>query len=279
MSERDDGLQFSIRARISGVRSRPVRRRTVRGKLHDRSFLAPPDTQLLFKNVTVRRVTFEGQRFFSFHSTSSLFEDCDFDRTSYEYARFAVTQPSIYRRCTFRQADLRGLDPGLARFEGCSFENARIEEWFSFCGEFVDCSFRRARVFGSKFFGRPFGPCVDNLEPPRTMNEFRGNDFRGAELIDTEFVDGINIDAQHWPEGTEYVRLRRIHERIAHVRPVVLEWADERERTEALGLLSALSTGGMERQDDLFAYRGAGMDSDVVGKVWDLLEAALPTED
>ena len=73
------------------------------------------------------------------------------------------------------------------------------------CAEFVDCRFS-GRIERSKFFGRPVGACAAHTN--RKRNEFSGTDFRMAQLFDTGFQFGIDIDAELWPESDEYVIVR-----------------------------------------------------------------------
>jgi hypothetical protein len=130
--------------------------------------------------------------------------------------------------------------PGQARFERCTFDNAKIDAWESFTAEFVDCHFA-GRVVNARFYGRPWGAHAEQLDPARTVNAFTGNDFRKAELVGVTFIHSIDIKKQRWPEGPEYVTLDRIHQRIAKTRLGVLEWRDHAARQEALDMLQAAS--------------------------------------
>jgi len=94
------------------------------------------------------------------------------------------------------------------------------------------------------------------LKPRRATNEFRGNDFQAAELLSVTFKGGIDIRAQRWPAGPEYITLDRLQERIRRARPIVGRWADD-ERAEAELMLEIYSTGGYEEQDELFAHDGS----------------------
>ena len=137
-------------------------------------------------------------------------------------------------------ADLTGVRPGQARFERCTFDNAKLDAWESFTAEFIDCHFA-GRLKDVRFYGRPWGSGADRIDPLRTTNAFTGNDFRKADLLGVVFAHGIDIKKQKWPEGPQYVILDRIHQRIAKVRLGVLEWRDHEARQQALDMLQAAS--------------------------------------
>src|SRR5215204_4077889 len=207
----------------------------VRGHLAGGEFRAPPSPYVTFRDVVARDVDFSGREYRLLTSRSSRFERCNFDRIRVERGPLGRYPQSLFLECTFRDAVFqKGVSPFLARFERCSFERARIEEWFTFCAEFVDCSFAGARIIGSRFFGTPF-ECYGWLQfrHRRKRNEFSGNDFSEAELIDTMFSAGIDLDAQHLPTSPEYIRINDAQRRIAEARARIGSWdaAAKREIT------------------------------------------------
>jgi uncharacterized protein YjbI with pentapeptide repeats len=240
-----------------------------------------------FEQVTARGVDFSGARFGRRDGAggllvnASLFEDCDFSRATFHTAQLGWRR-SVYRRCSFDRASLRqilGKSPlmmafslGEARFEECTFVDAKIRGWLAHDAEFVGCRFRgtidRCRFFGTQLERRWFG-----LRPPR-RNEYRGNDFREVEFVWSSFECGIPIGEQFWPEGHDYVRLDRVDERIDRARPVVAEWP-EAERREAEVVLDLLAEEA-EGQDEVFARRvEPDMKPEVAAvneRVWKLLE-------
>jgi hypothetical protein len=164
---------------------------------------------------------------------SSTFTSCNFSRARIEAGNLGNDASTAYRRCRFDGADLRNANPLFARFERCSFDGADFRGLRSFYAEFIDCHFA-GKIEGAKFFGRPEGLTEPPRDFKRKVNEFRGNDFREAELIDTSFMHGIDISAQQWPQDGEYVRLDRIHERIEKARADVSGWQDSKAAQEAL---------------------------------------------
>lgn len=96
------------------------------------------------------------------------------------------------------------------------------------------------------------------------------NDFTGADLEWTDFIQGVDLRAQRWPKG-DVVILENIHERIAAVRAQVTEWQDEERRERALSLLDLRAARlGPEQRDVLFHRRRRG--SDLPGELDELIE-------
>jgi hypothetical protein len=133
----------------------------------------------------------------------------------------------------------------------------------------VDCVFA-GRVENSKFSGRPWGPWAPLLVPPRAKNEFRGNDFRGAGLAYVSFSHGIEIDAQLWPTGPDYARIRDLPRAIERVRRDVATDANEKRRHARLAAFRTMTTT-FEDQKDVFVHRSTATTDP---SIWALLEAA-----
>jgi hypothetical protein len=215
----------------------------------------PPAPSVHIRDVAIRNVDFSKLRGSNWTSGGTTFENCRFDEFATEHATLGVPPASVFRDCSFRNADLRTAQPGHARFERCDFGGSRIEDWFAFCAEFVDCVFPHAQIVGSKFSGKPL-ECFGLFEfrRRRRRNEFRGNDFSQAELIDTLFVGGIDLDLQRLPEREPYFRLDGARDRVRHA----VRELDRDERHPAHdALLSRLRTLGSfsEDQDDLLLRR------------------------
>jgi hypothetical protein len=224
----------------------------------------------MFDHVEFRSVQFDGVSFASLHAVASTFTGCTFRDVEFQSGTFSGYPQSTFRECDFDSATLLGISPGHARFESCKFERTRIRKWIATCAEFVDCQFS-GRVETTKFFGRPSGVCAEQVD--RSINEFRGNDFRRAALFDVGFVAGIDLDAQKLPVGDEYIVVRDFRERAITVRGLIADWQPD-ERRQADTLLKAYSTGGMEDQRDLFARRDeiSTVPTHVRDRVWKLLE-------
>lgn len=240
-------------------------------ELHGGRFL-PPTSNVWFFDIVAKDVDFSDVHYVCLTSRAAVFERCTFDRVRIENGPLGqLPHPqSIFRDCTFEGASFPHFAPGLARFERCSFNEARIEEGFVFCAEFVDCTFARAKCIGCNFSGTP-RECFGWLQfrGRRKRNEFRGNDFREAELIDTWFVGGIDLDAQRLPDGPDYVRVNDARERINEARGRIASWTDEdrREVASALNVLEYLS----EDQRDLFIRRDFVEPPQLGDRLWELL--------
>jgi len=88
----------------------------------------------------------------------------------------------------------------------------------------------------------------------RQFNEFRGNDFRDAQLMDCVFEGGIDLDANLMPGAPEYVVIRSAHDRIERARARMVE-QPEGVRRRILARLDVYSMGGFKTQKDIFARR------------------------
>jgi hypothetical protein len=242
-------------AQIVGEGVAPPKRR-ITGRLANQRFAPSADEVIHFDGAEVEEVDFSGGRFYLFAVGGSTFRRCDFAKARFKVkATFSYDRPNLFIDCSFDGADLRNfIDHGANRYERCSFRDARIKGWYSWCSEFVDCTFV-GTIERCAFDGRPnarFCP-----EVARSVNDFRGNDFREAVLVDTQFGKGIDISAQLWPSGPEYRRFDRWMERIAEARRAVLAWPASGDRDRALYILKIYSSGGYEDQPEVFLPRDA----------------------
>lgn len=156
---------------------------------------------------------------------------------------------------------------GQARFERCSFDHTKMRMWFSHDAEFVNCRFA-GPISSCRFFGRP----VHAANPPRRVNEFRGNDFRDAELIWTSFEGGIDLTAQKWPETGEYLWLDRVPERAEIARRKIEKWPESTDKAWALRVLNGVLE---DEQDAILRRREEVLTDDAAGRVWQILIDSL----
>jgi uncharacterized protein YjbI with pentapeptide repeats len=209
----------------------------------------PQAPDVRFEGVTVTGVDFSGLRVWRLAASDSTFDECDFSDLRLEHGPLALPPPVLYRECRFDRADLRHIEPGHARFEGCSFRETRIEQWFAYCSEFVDCVFT-GMIKSCMFSATPLdcGGGFLGLRRKKRL-EFRGNDFREATLADTSFVGGVDLDAQLLPEGSQYLRLNHASQRIASAKDLALELPDAEARDQIIGALDALADDTGEQRD------------------------------
>lgn len=268
MPDDDEAPRYRVRA--SGYGPPPnitkVRWNHSGGRYHGR-----PDVE--FGGVTIRAMSFTGMRFEQFVAEGTRFVDCDFSDATLE-GSFGVRRQTRFEDCRFDGTRMRYVEPGQARFVRCRFSGIDIRRWNAAANEFVDCTFV-GRVEECNFWGRPAQEWLDR-GLRRDRNEFRGNDFRAAELIGVSFKGGIDISAQRWPDAPDYIRLDRLGTRIELARPMVAAW-EEPARADGLIMLDVYAKHGYESQDELFAYRWAlgVIPRDVADRVWELLESVL----
>jgi hypothetical protein len=196
-----------------GSRARVVRIEKVpepfSGRLSGVRF-TPPSEGINFDGATFEDVDFSGLTVDRVFIRGCTFVRCDFSRSVLRVGGLSVPPPSVYLDCRFNGSDLRQVNPGYGRFERCSFERTRIDGWLSWSAWFVDCRFV-GRIQGAEFWGSApdYETSRESGSPafPDPPNEFRGNDFRAADLQDVEFLGGIDLDAQLLPQDPAYVRL------------------------------------------------------------------------
>jgi uncharacterized protein YjbI with pentapeptide repeats len=192
----------------------------------------PSTTSTRFVNATLEGVDFSGLDIGRFYAQASVFDRCDFSGAKLHDGTFSIPPPSIYRDCRFDHAKLRFQSPGLARFERCSFDHTVIDHWICGNSSFVDCTF--VGRFRDIEFSGGMNPTELRVVPMHP-NEFHGNDFSGAKLIDVEFTGGIDLDAQKLPTGPEYHRFDIRPETVARVERLIPSLpADEQEKARSL---------------------------------------------
>jgi uncharacterized protein YjbI with pentapeptide repeats len=223
-------------------------------------------------------VDFRKARFDKVQLAVANFVACDFRglKLDERFAPFFMTRPrSVFTGCKFDGADLRQISPEGTRFEKCSFDDARLDGWTPARAEFVGCRFA-GKVARVTFTGRPAGPGSTRIDPVRHQNEFRGNDFRDARLIDTVFVLGIDLDQQRWPDSPDYVRVDKFPRRLEVARSEVVTWEAGELRTAGLSMLQTLAQRWQD-QRDVIALRispGLGAPPRVQNRIWDVIEHA-----
>jgi hypothetical protein len=221
---------------------------------------------LVFKDAVVVDVDLSDQRIPVFQASATVFERCDFSGSRVTGV-LGVLPWATYRDCTFRRTDLRRAAPSIARFERCTFENARLDKWFSTKAEFVDCRFV-GPLNSVRFYG--------SVHPPssavgRTRNEFVGNDFGEADLTDVDFVEGIDIGAQRWPASPAYAVIRDLPAGLAAAEAEISRWPEGRERSDGLEMLRWMQ-GVYAGQPA--TVRKRGQLSETTERIWSIIERA-----
>jgi hypothetical protein len=233
-----------------------------------------PDEHIVLDHIHLRDCDYSSRRLKQFCTIHSRLEGCSFRGTEISDAQFGSGQDqSEFYDCDFDGAKLiRG--GGFYRMVRCSFKNADLRKWTCYEAEFIDCIFT-GRLTACIFNGAV--PEKDRSWVGRERNEFRGNDFSGAELIDVSFRSGIDLTQQRLPTGEDYLYLPDAATAIASAQAAVAEWYDEGLRKDGLKLLevTALGLRGGQRQLLLRADNYYGVDShEVVDGVFTALREA-----
>jgi hypothetical protein len=182
------------------------------------------------------------------------------------------TDRSTYIGCSFDRSKIRWFDPGLARFERCSFRDVVVNELFSQTAEFVGCFFS-GRIKKGLFWGS--NPEREPQHSSGRANEFRGNDFRDAILEDVGFRGGIDLSKQVLPQSANHVLIWEGEDALRATRAIVTAWKDLDARRRAMPILAALDIE-LKGQEQLFIrpdifYGTRKRDADVTRAVFDLL--------
>jgi len=245
----------------------------IRAKHVGRVRINPADFLEIDREQLVR-ADFSGRQLEQFVAVEARFERCRFDGIQIRDACFGEgRRTSHYVECSFDGGRITGRPRGNARFERCSFRDIDIREWFCFSVEMIDC------VFTGKLHKVVFNGSVPDFVRQRIRrdrNEFHGNDFYGAKLIDVAFRAGIDLTLQRLPIGPEYLYLPDARSAIASARRQLIEWTEPDRRSDALALLRGLESETEGGQEQLFLrpadFRGIGR-RDVDDAVFDVLRA------
>jgi uncharacterized protein YjbI with pentapeptide repeats len=110
---------------------------------------------------------------------------------------------SSYTECIFEECDFVFGAIGNAKLSRCRFNRCRLSHIFGTKLEMLDCSFPETRIENSVFHGT--SRATVSGEAKRERNEFTGNDFSTADLVDVSFRGGIDLTKQALPTGRDYI--------------------------------------------------------------------------
>ncbi|MFN2537801.1 MAG: hypothetical protein ABR549_06560 [Mycobacteriales bacterium] len=201
--------------------------------------------RLVIENQSLLEADLSSRKVKAFCAIASTFDRCDFRGVRWRDGGMgAGMTPSVYRDCVFDGARIQANPPGRARFERCSFRDVVLKDWYCFNIEMIDCVFT-GRIEHSYFNGRA-------RQPDETFgtNEFHGNDFSGAKLVDVGFRTGIDLRLQRLPEDEDLLYVWDGPEAVARAEGAVNTWSDLESRRRAQGLLEHLrrELDGQQRQ-------------------------------
>jgi hypothetical protein len=181
---------------------------------------------------------YRGLELLQFSAEGMRFERCAFDGSVIRSGSFGAGQAtSEYVGCSFNDAKIHMGPGGYARFVDCTFENVAIDGWLCFAVELVGCS------FSGQLHKAVFNGCV----PPekrdvagRSINQFEGNDFSRAKLLDVAFRTGIDLFNQRLPSGPEYAYLEDASSAVRQARSAFNALADPEEKKRVRGALAVM---------------------------------------
>ncbi|MBM7518657.1 hypothetical protein [Nocardioides nitrophenolicus] len=193
---------------------------------------------MVLANQHLVEADFSGRHLTQFSAEGSRFDRCIFDRAVIDSASFGAGRiVSEYVGCRFDGAKLSMGAGGNARFVDCTFENTRIEHWFCFAVQLVGCTFS-GRLAKAVFNGAV--PADKQAIAGRRINEFEGNDFARAKLVDVSFRTGIDLTRQRLPIGDEYVYIDDAAAAVRRARIAYNEWNDPDAKKRARGVLAVM---------------------------------------
>ena len=204
-------------------------------------------------------------------------EGCSFDRSRIRvFSTGAGGVFSEYVGCSFEKMSVSFMMSGWARFVGCSFRGARIKGWNATVMDLVDCDFEGALLKDPVFWGAPSARDLKDSPGLRRRNEFRGNDFSGAQMPGAAFRSGIDLDAQKLPVDERFVVVRGAPAALERGRELVASWGSGERGSSvdnATGFLDGLERESNSGQEDVF------LDRPLYGKIdlghWEALREVL----
>lgn len=198
----------------------------------------PADARVVLSTQHLVGSDFRGRHLMQFSSDGCRFERCDFKGAKIQSASFgAGRRVSEYIGCSFDGATLRMGPGGYARFVDCSFEKTAIDAWFCFAVELVGCRFS-GRLKKAVFNGTV--PAEKEVVVGRAVNQFEGNDFSRASLIDVGFRTGIDLSRQRLPEGAGYTYFPDAVVAVRNARLAFNAWDDPGMKVAARGVLTVM---------------------------------------
>jgi hypothetical protein len=181
---------------------------------------------------------FRGLELIQFSAEGVSLERCAFDGSVIRSASFGAGRAtSEYVDCSFSGAKIHMGPGGYARFVNCTFENVAIDSWFCFAVELVGCVFSgqlRKAVFNGSV------PPEKRDVAGRSTNQFEGNDFSRAKLLDVAFRTGIDLSEQRLPSGPEYRYLADAPSVVRRARSVFNTLADPDAKKHVRGILAVM---------------------------------------
>jgi len=204
---------------------------------------------LVFETEERSRERFVDLRLDALNVIESSLSECVFENVHCRSTSFGGgVKQSRLSKCTFTSSHLLFAGGSNARLEGCTFADCRLEHLFATDLELVDCAFPGTEISTAVFHGNATPGRLRRSR--RKMNEFRGNDFSGAKLLDVDFRGGIDLSVQRLP-GDGYLLIQdmsRAREIVGAWLPQLAEPDDIRHGKGLVALLDLYIRGGQRMQ-------------------------------
>jgi hypothetical protein len=207
------------------------------------------DQRVVLDHVHLKGEHYVNRKLVQFCTIGSRLEQCRFDNMRIKDTQFGSGRAmSEFIDCSFDGSRMDG-GGGITRFVHCSFRNVDLRHWLCLTAEFIDCVFTghlRKCIFNGTVCEQ------DRQWIGRYRNEFSGNDFSAADLVEVDFRTGIDLTKQRLPSGTEYLYLPDPTPVIERARAEVLGWLDFEHRRSALIMLKTMEEQIADGQPQLF---------------------------
>ena len=172
----------------------------------------PGGAELVLDSAVVEGGEYAGLNLSRFVSIGSRFSSCQFESMRIAMmSAGAGMQQSEYIRCSFNGTRMEMHPGGFARFIDCSFRDVVITRWSVAAGDMSQLCF--SGTIKTVIFNGTVDPRLQK-DFGKARNDFEGNDFSQAEMIDVAFRTGIDLRRQILPGGPRLL-LRGVRSRLA----------------------------------------------------------------
>jgi hypothetical protein len=208
-------------------------------EVHKKGRVSPSDLRLLVIDRETRvsesfsNLKLDGLSVIESSLSQCVFEDIRARSTCFgEGLQQSVLEDCVFRRCHFMFGTV-----GNVRLVRCQFESCRLENVMGTKLELIECAFPDTTIKKGVFHRRVEASA--KVQPWRTLNEIRDNDFSQAELDDVDFRGGVDLTKQKLPTGDEYLFVRdtcKALEIVKAMQSSIVE-KDELKRSQLLASL------------------------------------------
>jgi hypothetical protein len=232
----------------------------------------PSGLEVVLDSAVVEEGDYTGLKLSRFVSIGSRFSACRFESMKISmFSAGAGTEPSEYVGCFFDGTRMEMHPGGFASFIDCSFRDVVITHWSVKAGDMLNCTF--SGKIKTAIFNGTVDPHVQESYG-KFRNEFEGNDFSNAEMVDVAFRTGIDLRRQILPAGPDYCYVENGAAALEVAFTVVDGWGDDEVQRGVRALLDRQQDLVRRGQEQLFLQRSTGRNA----RFWPQVCAALRGE-